>query len=48
MQPFAEQILLGFKRFEYRSRPTRHRGQGYLYASKTRNDGPTEWRRTFA
>lgn len=45
MQPYAEQILLGLKRFEYRSRRTHRRGRVYLYASKTRHDHPTEWDR---
>ena len=45
MQPFAEQILLGLKRFEYRSRRTHRRGRVYLYASKTRHENPMEWDR---
>jgi hypothetical protein len=32
-QPYAEQILRGTKRFEYRSRPTRIRERVYIYAS---------------
>lgn len=42
-QPFAEQVLRGTKKFEYRSRPTAVRGRVYVYASlKPR---PTEdWR----
>src|SRR5947208_15957812 len=32
-QPYAEQILRGTKRFEYRSRPTAIRGRVYIYAS---------------
>jgi hypothetical protein len=32
-QPYAEQILCGSKRFEYRSRPTAIRGRVYIYAS---------------
>ena len=32
-QPFVEEILLGKKKFEYRSRPTKIRGRVYLYAS---------------
>ena len=34
-QPYAEQILRGSKRIEYRSMPTKHRGRFYIYASKT-------------
>ena len=33
-QPFAEQILSGEKRIEYRSLPTNIRGRVYIYASK--------------
>jgi len=33
-QPFAEQIMRGTKRIEYRSIPTRIRGRVYIYASK--------------
>ena len=33
-QPFAEQILRGTKKIEYRSIPTRIRGRIYIYASK--------------
>jgi hypothetical protein len=32
-QPYAEQILRGTKRFEFRSRPTAVRGRVYIYAS---------------
>jgi hypothetical protein len=32
-QPYAEQILRGTKRFEYRSRPTAIRGRVYIDAS---------------
>jgi hypothetical protein len=32
-QPYAEQILRGTKRFEYRSRPTGIRERVYIYAS---------------
>lgn len=39
-QPYAEQILRGIKRFEYRSRPTRIRGRVYIYASL--KPGPEE------
>lgn len=39
-QPFVEEILLGIKKYEYRSRPTKIRGRVYLYASlKPRLDG---------
>ena len=37
-QPYAEQILLGLKSEEYRSRITHIRGRVYLYASKGRGD----------
>lgn len=33
-QPYAEQILRGVKRVEYRSRPTHVRGRFYIYAAK--------------
>lgn len=33
-QPFVEEILLGIKKYEYRSRQTHIRGRVYLYASK--------------
>lgn len=43
-QPFVEEILLGIKKYEYRSRPTKIRGRVYLYASlKPRLDG--NWKR---
>jgi hypothetical protein len=32
-QPFAEQIMRGTKKFEYRSQPTRILGTVYVYAS---------------
>ncbi|MEI7847133.1 MAG: ASCH domain-containing protein [Chloroflexota bacterium] len=32
-QPYAEAILRGIKKIEYRSQPTRIRGRVYLYAS---------------
>jgi len=38
-QPYAEQILRGKKRIEFRSRPTRIRGRFYIYASLS--PGPT-------
>ena len=34
-QPFAEQIMRGMKKIEYRSRDTKIRGRVYIYASKT-------------
>lgn len=34
-QPYAEQILRGTKRIEYRSRPTKIRERVYIYASLT-------------
>ena len=34
-QPFAEQIMLGTKKKEYRSQLTYIRGRVYIYASKT-------------
>src|SRR5262249_25276777 len=37
-QPYAEQILRGTKRFEYRSRPTSIRERVYIYAA--RKPGP--------
>ena len=36
-QPFAEQIMLGIKKFEYRSMKTTRRARVYVYAS-LRND----------
>jgi ASCH domain len=39
-QPYAEQILRGTKRFEYRSRPTTIRDRAYIYAS--RKSGPAQ------
>ncbi len=43
-QPFVEEILRGYKKYEYRSRPTKIRGRVYLYASlKPRDDG--NWKR---
>jgi len=43
-QPFAEQIMRGIKRFEYRSMPTNIRERVYVYASLT--PGPdAEYRR---
>ena len=37
-QPFAEQIMAGTKRFEYRSIRTNIRERVYVYASMTRSD----------
>jgi hypothetical protein len=37
-QPYAELILLGKKKEEYRSRKTNVRGKIYIYASKTPAD----------
>jgi predicted transcriptional regulator len=34
-QPFAEQIMRGTKKIEYRSKSTKIRGRVYIYASKT-------------
>ena len=43
-QPFAEQVMRGSKKFEYRSRPTTVRGRVYVYASlKPRPSG--DWKR---
>ena len=39
-QPYAEQILCGIKRFEYRSRPTAIRERVYIYAA--RKPGPAK------
>lgn len=36
-QPYAEQVLRGTKKIEYRSRPTNIRGRVYLYASLTQD-----------
>ena len=37
-QPYAEQILSGDKKIEYRSRSTKIRERVYIYASKTPGD----------
>ena len=37
-QPYVEEILLGKKKYEYRSRPTKIRGRVFLYASNTLGD----------
>jgi hypothetical protein len=34
-QPYAEQVLLGTKKIEYRKVPTNIRGRVYIYASQT-------------
>jgi hypothetical protein len=41
-QPYAEQILLGKKKFEYRSRPTNIRERVFIYASLTPGY-PEDW-----
>src|SRR5688572_26754491 len=50
-QPFAEQVLRGSKKSEYRSRPTTIRGRVYVYASlkprpkadwRGKHGGPTD------
>lgn len=33
-QPYAEQILSGTKKIEYRNKPTKIRGRVYIYAAK--------------
>ncbi|HEV8588491.1 MAG TPA: ASCH domain-containing protein [Pyrinomonadaceae bacterium] len=43
-QPYAEQILRGTKRIEYRSMSTNKRGRVYIYAGQS--PGPSnEWRK---
>jgi hypothetical protein len=42
-QPYAELIMRGVKRIEYRTQPTRKRGRVYIYASKTPGP-PAEFR----
>jgi hypothetical protein len=32
-QPWAEEVMLGIKKIEYRHSPTKHRGRIYIYAS---------------
>ncbi len=44
-QPFVEQILVGKKKYEYRSRPTKIRGRVFLYAS-LRPGAIERWKRT--
>ncbi len=41
-QPFAEQIMLGTKKFEYRSVKTTRRARVYVYASLRNNLGAYE------
>src|SRR5215210_1164990 len=41
-QPYAEQILRGKKKFEYRGRPTNIRERVYIYASLTPGY-PEDW-----
>lgn len=43
-QPFAEMILRGTKKIEYRGRPTNVRGVLYLYASKKPVEDDALWR----
>jgi hypothetical protein len=43
-QPYAEQILRGQKKMEYRSRPTKIRERVYIYASLTPGD-PDDFRK---
>ena len=44
-QPWAEEIMLGIKKIEYRRSPTKHRGRIYIYASLGRvpADEIAEW-----
>jgi hypothetical protein len=44
-QPYVEQILLGVKKYEYRSALTHIRGRVYLYAAKKPVDSAAEWRK---
>jgi hypothetical protein len=44
-QPYVEQILLGKKKYEYRSTLTHIRERVYLYASKKPASDDAEWRR---
>lgn len=43
-QPYAEQILRGEKRFEYRSTDTKVRERVFIYASSAPADDPDAWR----
>lgn len=42
-QPYTELILLGTKRFEYRTYPTNVRGRVMLYATKKAADDEAAW-----
>lgn len=44
-QPYAELILLGKKKLEYRNRPTRIRGRVWIYASLRPADDDASWRK---
>lgn len=44
-QPLVEQILLGEKKFEYRSQATKIRERVYLYASAKPFEDPDLWRK---
>ncbi|MBT4790605.1 MAG: ASCH domain-containing protein [Halobacteriovoraceae bacterium] len=44
-QPFVEEILLGKKKYEYRSRQTHIRGRVYLYASKGKVTDEARWKK---
>lgn len=44
-QPYAEQILLGVKVYEYRGMKTHKRGRVYIYASRTIRVDQEEWER---
>ena len=46
-QPWAEEILMGIKRVEFRGSPTKHRGPIYIYASMGRVEAEqeAEWER---
>ena len=44
-QPYAEMILRGLKKSEYRSNATRKRRRVYIYASKKSADRPELWRK---
>lgn len=43
-QPYAEQIIRGTKRFEFRRKPTNIRERVYIYASAKPADDPSVWR----
>lgn len=45
-QPYAELILVGKKKLEYRNRPTRIRGRVWIYASQKPADDDASWRRS--